>query len=67
MQFSSPYDEVYSTVVKACGAGSQLPFDVSAFRVLFYDDSIGGKPKLEEGLRRHLEEILGEPRPWNLR
>jgi hypothetical protein len=36
-----------------------LPFDVSAFRVLFYDDSIGGKPLLEEGLRRHLREILG--------
>lgn len=28
-----------------------LPFDLSAFRVLFYDDSIGGKPKLEAGLR----------------
>jgi hypothetical protein len=38
---------------------SPLPFDVSAFRVLFYDDSIGGKPKLEEGLRNHLREILG--------
>lgn len=38
---------------------SPLPFDLSAFRVLFYDDSIGGKPKLEEGLRNHLREILG--------
>lgn len=37
-----------------------LPFDLSAFRVLFYDDSIGGKPKLEEGLRSHLREILGK-------
>jgi hypothetical protein len=36
-----------------------LPFDLSAFRVLFYDDSIGGKPKLEVGLRNHLREILG--------
>ena len=36
---------------------SMLP--ASAFRVLFYDDSIGGKPKLEEGLRNHLGEILG--------
>lgn len=36
-----------------------LPFDLSAFRVLFYDDSIGGKPKLEMGLRNHLREILG--------
>ncbi len=40
--------------------GSRLPFDVSGFRVLFYDDSIGGKPKLEEGLRNHLRQILGE-------
>ena len=45
-------------------ADNQLPFDVSAFRVLFYDDSIGGKPKLEEGLRRHLEEILGKSKAW---
>src|SRR6266404_7355027 len=37
-----------------------LPFDLSAFRVLFYDDSIGGKPKLEVGLRNHLREILGK-------
>jgi hypothetical protein len=40
-------------------AGASLPFDLSAFRVLFYDDSIGGKPMLEEGLRNHLREILG--------
>jgi hypothetical protein len=36
-----------------------LPFDLSAFRVLFYDDSIGGKLKLETGLRKHLKQILG--------
>jgi len=35
-----------------------LPFDVAGFRVLFYEDSIGGKNKLEKGLRRHLDEIL---------
>lgn len=40
-------------------ADAPLPFDISAFRVLFYDDSIGGKPKLETGLRAHLREILG--------
>lgn len=38
---------------------SPLPFDISSFRVLFYDDSIGGKPRLEEGLRNHLRQILG--------
>lgn len=36
-----------------------LPFDLSAFRVLFYEDSIGGKLKLEDGLRNHLQELLG--------
>jgi hypothetical protein len=36
-----------------------LPFDLSAFRVQFYDDSIGGKLKLEAGLRQHLKQILG--------
>lgn len=41
------------------GPESPLPFDLSAFRVLFYDDSIGGKLKLESGLRKHLKEILG--------
>jgi hypothetical protein len=35
-----------------------LPFDVAGFRVLFYENTIGGKGKLEDGLRRHLESIL---------
>ncbi|HSH38921.1 MAG TPA: hypothetical protein VK993_09055 [Chthoniobacterales bacterium] len=30
---------------------TKLPFDVSAFRTLFYENSIGGKPRLERGLR----------------
>jgi hypothetical protein len=38
--------------------GTSLPFDVRGFRVLFYEDSIGGKKKLEHGLRDHLEAIL---------
>jgi hypothetical protein len=40
--------------------GTPLPFDVAGFRVLFYEDSIGGKKKLEEGLRTHLGSILGK-------
>jgi hypothetical protein len=39
--------------------GTALPFDIAGFRVLFYEDTIGGKRKLEEGLRRHLAAILG--------
>ncbi|MBN2060568.1 MAG: hypothetical protein JW882_09155 [Deltaproteobacteria bacterium] len=36
---------------------TQLPFDVSPFRVLFYENTIGGKAKIESGLRKHLEAI----------
>jgi len=39
---------------------ARLPFDISAFRVLFYEDSIAGKERIEEGLRNHIREILGE-------
>ena len=37
-----------------------LPFDVSGFRVIFYDNTIGGKSAVEADLRRHLTGILGE-------
>lgn len=39
----------------------KLPFDVSPFRVLFYDNSIAGKRIFEEGLRRHISAILLKP------
>jgi hypothetical protein len=39
----------------------QLPFDISGYRVLFYNNTIAGKKQVEEGLRKHLEAILGEP------
>lgn len=35
-----------------------LPFDVSGYRCLFYENSIGGKLVVEGGLRRHLKAIL---------
>jgi hypothetical protein len=34
-----------------------LPFDISGFRALFYDNTIGGKSTVQERLRRHLESI----------
>ncbi len=40
--------------------GTSLPFDVAGFRVLFYEDTIGGKKRLEEGMRRHLDALLAE-------
>ena len=36
---------------------TQLPFDVSPYRVLFYENTIGGKDRIEKGLRKHLEAI----------
>lgn len=38
--------------------GTKLPFDVSPFRTLFYENSIGGKRIFEEGLRKHLRAVL---------
>jgi hypothetical protein len=38
--------------------GRDLPFDIRSYRVIFYDDSIGGKPLVEETLREHLQAIL---------
>jgi hypothetical protein len=36
-----------------------LPFDIQSFRVVFYNDSIGGKVEVERNLRKHLEAIAG--------
>jgi len=38
--------------------GRDLPFDIRSYRVIFYDDSIGGKPAVERDLREHLHAIL---------
>ncbi len=38
--------------------GGKLPFDISSFRVVFYDDTIGGKSQVEEDLSKHLDAIL---------
>ena len=40
---------------------STLPFDIRGHRVIFYDDSIGGRSEVERALRRHLLNIFGEP------
>jgi len=43
--------------------GKELPFDVSGFRTLFYENSIGGKNKIETDLSKHLRAILSQ---WSL-
>lgn len=37
--------------------GGRLPFDVSGYRVIFYDDTIGGKAEVETTLDKHLANI----------
>jgi nucleoside 2-deoxyribosyltransferase len=38
--------------------GKQLPFDVSGYRLLMYDNTIAGKRQVEDGLKKHLRAIL---------
>lgn len=39
--------------------GTKLPFDLSGFRALFYENTIAGRRHFEEGLRKHLTAIMG--------
>lgn len=36
---------------------NKLPFDISGFRTIFYDNSIGGKKLVEERLKEHLSAL----------
>jgi hypothetical protein len=38
--------------------GRQLPFDVSGYRCIFYENTIGGKTKVQEALSKHFTAIL---------
>jgi hypothetical protein len=38
----------------------KLPFDVSPFRTLFYENTIAGKKKVQEGLKKHITAALTE-------
>ncbi|HDR9012190.1 MULTISPECIES: hypothetical protein [Burkholderia] len=38
--------------------GTKLPFDVSGFRTIFYDNTIEGKEQVEAGLKKHLIEVF---------
>jgi hypothetical protein len=38
--------------------GRDLAFDIRGYRVIFYDDSIGGKPTVEKAFKGHLQAIL---------
>lgn len=38
--------------------GTELPFDVRPYRVIFYKNSIGGRKNIEESLEKHLMQII---------
>lgn len=46
------------TVLIADRELEKLPFDLSPFRTLFYENSIEGKRRIEDGLRHHLNALL---------
>lgn len=39
------------------GCRNKLPFDISSFRTIFYDNTIGGKKLVENNLERFLKEL----------
>ncbi|MGP0088656.1 MAG: hypothetical protein ACLPKB_01650 [Xanthobacteraceae bacterium] len=45
------------TILLANRTVDKLPFDISGYRVIFYDDTIGGKREIEETLEKHLDGI----------
>lgn len=47
-------------VILLAERGTELPFDISGYRVIFYDNTIGRKSSVEADLQRHLDSILGE-------
>jgi len=46
------------TILLANRKIEKLPFDVSAYRVIFYDDTIRGKRDIEDNLQNHLENVV---------
>jgi hypothetical protein len=46
-----------STILLANRQVEKPPFDISGYRVIFYDDTIGGKRDIEDTLKKHLESI----------
>jgi hypothetical protein len=49
---------IHKPIILIAEQGTTPPFDVSPFRILFYENSIAGKKRVEEGLKKHLEAIL---------
>jgi hypothetical protein len=50
---------LHKPVILLAERDTPLPFDVSGYRVIFYENAIRGKSGLEADLRRHLASIFG--------
>lgn len=48
------------TILIADRTIERLPFDVSPFRTLFYENTIDGKQKIEDNFRSHLRAVLSQ-------
>lgn len=46
------------TILLADRATAQLPFDIRGYRVIFYENTIKGKPDVETELEEHLKNIM---------
>lgn len=46
------------TVLLADRASAELPFDIRGYRVIFYENTIKGKPEVEKQLEAHLKNIM---------
>jgi hypothetical protein len=46
------------TILLADRASAMLPFDIRGYRVIFYGNTIKGKPEVERKLEAHLKSIL---------
>lgn len=52
---------VKKPIILIAEKGKELPFDVSGFRVLFYENSIRGKKEVQENLSRNIDAIFSTP------
>ena len=49
-----------ATILLSDKKRDKLPFDISGFRTLFYDNTIGGKTAIEDRLAEHLKAITNK-------
>jgi hypothetical protein len=51
-------DALNNPLVILAQAGTKLPFDIQGYRVVFYEDIIGGEVELLNNLRKQLRVLL---------